>query len=30
MVEKVTKSETKIVCSNKECKAEKIVSEDEK
>jgi DNA topoisomerase-1 len=30
MVEKVTKSETKIVCSNKECKAVKVVSEDEK
>ncbi|GAA0228536.1 type I DNA topoisomerase [Metaclostridioides mangenotii] len=30
MVEKVTKSETKIVCSNKECKAVKVVSEEEK
>jgi DNA topoisomerase-1 len=30
MVEKVTKSETKIVCSNKECKAVKVVSEVEK
>ncbi|MDR0879831.1 MAG: type I DNA topoisomerase [Clostridioides sp.] len=29
MVEKVTKKATKIVCSNKECKAEKIVPDDE-